>query len=54
VLGDEESPPFVYTVGLAAFRHPEPILFATPPQATGWGGVRNGAALYRLPRGGEP
>jgi hypothetical protein len=33
VLGDEESPPFVYTVGLAGFRHPELILFATT-QAT--------------------
>jgi hypothetical protein len=32
-LGDEESPPFVYTVGLAGFRHPELILFATT-QAT--------------------
>lgn len=31
--GDEESPPFVYTVGLAGFRHPELILFATT-QAT--------------------
>src|SRR3954464_2677873 len=33
VMGDEESPPFVYTVGLAGFRHPELILFATT-QAT--------------------
>jgi hypothetical protein len=33
VLGDEESPPFVYTVGLAGFRHPELIVFATT-QAT--------------------
>ena len=33
VLGDEESPPFVYTVGLAGFRHAELILFATT-QAT--------------------
>jgi hypothetical protein len=33
VLGDEESPPFVYTVGLAGFAHAELILFATS-QAT--------------------
>ncbi len=33
VLGDEESPPFVYTVGLAGFGHPELIVFATT-QAT--------------------
>lgn len=33
VLADEDSPPFVYTVGLSAFDHPELILFATS-QAT--------------------
>jgi hypothetical protein len=34
VLGDEEAgPPFVYTVGLSGFEHPELILFATS-QAT--------------------
>lgn len=33
VLGDEESPPFVYSVGLTGFGHPELILFATT-QAT--------------------
>ena len=33
VLGDEEGPPFVYTVGLSGFDHPELILFATS-QAT--------------------
>jgi hypothetical protein len=33
VLGDDESPPFVYTVGLTEFGHPELILFATS-QAT--------------------
>lgn len=33
VLGDEEGPPFVYTVGLSGFGHPELILFATS-QAT--------------------
>ena len=34
VLGDDEDgPPFVYTVGLTGFRHPELILFATS-QAT--------------------
>lgn len=33
VLGDEESPPFVYTVGLTGFGHPELIIFATT-QAT--------------------
>jgi hypothetical protein len=35
VLGDEDGPPFVYTVGLAGFDHPELILFAT---AQGVGG----------------
>lgn len=29
VLGEEDSPPFVYTVGLTGFGHPELILFAT-------------------------
>jgi HAMP domain-containing protein len=29
VLGDEDGPPFVYTVGLAGSGHPELILFAT-------------------------
>lgn len=33
VLADEESPPFVYTVGLSGWAHPELILFATS-QAT--------------------
>jgi hypothetical protein len=33
VLGDDESPPFVYTVGLSGFAHAELILFATS-QAT--------------------
>lgn len=33
VSGDDESPPFVYTVGLTGFHHPELILFATS-QAT--------------------
>ena len=33
VLADDESPPFVYTVGLTGFGHPELILFATT-QAT--------------------
>jgi hypothetical protein len=33
VLADEESPPFVYTVGLCGWAHPELILFATS-QAT--------------------
>jgi hypothetical protein len=33
VLADEDSPPFVYTVGLSGFDHPELILFATS-QAT--------------------
>lgn len=33
VLGDEEGPPFVYTVGLSGFDHPELVLFATS-QAT--------------------
>jgi hypothetical protein len=29
VLGDEDGPPFVYTVGLTGFDHPELIVFAT-------------------------
>jgi hypothetical protein len=29
VHGEEDSPPFVYTVGLTGFGHPELILFAT-------------------------
>lgn len=29
VLADDESPPFVYTVGLTGLGHPELILFAT-------------------------
>lgn len=33
VLGDHTAPPFVYTVGLSGFAHPELILFATS-QAT--------------------
>jgi hypothetical protein len=33
VLGDEQSPPFVYTVGLSGFGHPELIIFAAS-QAT--------------------
>lgn len=33
VLGEDDSPPFVYTVGLTGFGHPELILFATS-QAT--------------------
>ncbi|OLT10368.1 hypothetical protein BJF78_29125 [Pseudonocardia sp. CNS-139] len=33
VLGDDDGPPFVYTVGLSGFGHPELILFATT-QAT--------------------
>ena len=28
VLGDEEGPPFLYTVGLTGFAHPELIVFA--------------------------
>src|SRR5262245_45910996 len=33
VLGDEDSPPFVYTVGLSGFGHPELIVFATAQTA---------------------
>jgi Domain of unknown function (DUF4262) len=33
VLGDEEGPPFVYTVGLSGFGHAELVLFGTS-QAT--------------------
>jgi Domain of unknown function (DUF4262) len=29
VPGDEDGPPYVYTVGLSGFGHPELILFAT-------------------------
>jgi hypothetical protein len=29
--GDEDGPPYVYTVGLSGFGHPELILFATAP-----------------------
>lgn len=29
VLGEEDSPPFVYTVGLSGFAHPELIIFST-------------------------
>jgi hypothetical protein len=29
VLGEEDSPPFVYTVGLTGFGHPELIVFAS-------------------------
>ncbi|GAA0895233.1 DUF4262 domain-containing protein [Pseudonocardia zijingensis] len=31
VPGDEDGPPYVHTVGLAGFGHPELILFATAP-----------------------
>ncbi len=31
VPGDEDGPPYVYTVGLSGFGHPELILFATAP-----------------------
>lgn len=31
VAGDEDAPPFVYTVGLSGLGHPELILFATAP-----------------------
>lgn len=49
VLADEESPPFVYTVGLTGFGHPELILFATS-QATA-AAVLNG--LGELARAGR-
>jgi Domain of unknown function (DUF4262) len=35
VLGDEDGPPFVYTVGLTGFGHPELILFATAQTTAG-------------------
>lgn len=35
VLGDDESPPFAYTVGLSGFGHPELILFATSQATAG-------------------
>ncbi len=35
VLGDEDGPPFVYTVGLAGFGHAELILFATRQATAG-------------------
>jgi Domain of unknown function (DUF4262) len=31
VPGDEDGPPYLYTVGLSGFGHPELILFATAP-----------------------
>ena len=31
VPGDEDGPPYIYTVGLSGFGHPELILFATAP-----------------------
>jgi hypothetical protein len=31
VPGDEDGPPYVYTVGLSGFGHPELILFAAAP-----------------------
>jgi hypothetical protein len=31
VPGDEDGPPYVYTVGLTGFGHPELILYATAP-----------------------
>jgi uncharacterized protein DUF4262 len=49
VLGDEESPPFVYTVGLAGFGHPELILFATT-QATAAAVLNELGELVRLGR----
>jgi hypothetical protein len=33
VSGDEDGPPFVYTVGLSGFGHPELIVFATAQAA---------------------
>ncbi|MEJ3655687.1 DUF4262 domain-containing protein [Actinomycetes bacterium KLBMP 9759] len=35
VLGDDDGPPFVYTVGLSGFEHAELILFATSQQVGG-------------------
>jgi len=35
VLGDEDGPPFVYTVGLTGFDHPELIVFATAQAVAG-------------------
>jgi hypothetical protein len=35
VLGDEDGPPFVYTVGLTGFGHPELIVFATAQVVAG-------------------
>lgn len=46
---DEDAPPFVYTVGLTGFGHPELVLFATS-QATA-AAVLNG--LGELVRGGR-
>ena len=53
VLGDEESPPFVYTVGLAGFRHAELILFATT-QATAAAVLNELGELVRAGRRLEP
>ncbi len=51
--GDEDGPPYVYTVGLSGFGHPELILFATAPPVAAT--VLNDLGeLIRLGRGVAP
>jgi hypothetical protein len=53
VPGDEDGPPFVYTVGLSGFGHPELILFATAP-ATAATVLNDLGELVRRGRGLAP
>jgi hypothetical protein len=48
--GDEDGPPYVYTVGLSGFGHPELILFATA-HATAATVLNELGELVRLGRG---
>jgi Domain of unknown function (DUF4262) len=50
VPGDEDGPPYVYTVGLSGFGHPELILFATAP-AIAAAVLNDLGELVRLGRG---
>ncbi|WP_141280373.1 DUF4262 domain-containing protein [Pseudonocardia hydrocarbonoxydans] len=53
VLGGQESPPFVHTIGLYGFGHPELILFATS-QATAATVLNDLGELVRAGRILEP
>ena len=50
VPGDEDGPPYVHTVGLSGFGHPELILFATAP-AIAAAVLNDLGELVRLGRG---